>query len=223
MTVSRAGTVARRATPRDVSSGRNLTFYASERSKLTEVEFIGASARFVLSTTFILAAAAKIGRRTEFEVVVDRFGLLPKRWSGRVARWLPRFELAAGLFLAVGILVVPVTLMLVLALLTFTAALSINLKGGRDLDCGCFGRFRRAVTWTSVWRNVALLATGGAILLSHSTVFVGTGDSPLQPDARSAPVAALAIGTLIPLVGMLIGEARGLWATAASLSTEEER
>ncbi len=186
--------------------------------------FIGTSARFVLSTTFILAGTAKFSRRSEFRTVVERFGLLPRQWSNSVAVWLPRFELAAGCLLAVGVLVVPVTLMLIVALLTFTAALSINLRRGRDLDCGCFGTFRRAVTWMSVWRNLALVATGGSILFSYTSAFVGTGSSLAHHGHDSTSgVAPLVLGTLIPLTGMLVGEARGLWATAANLSTLEGR
>jgi len=122
--------------------------------------------RFLLAGIFLVAGAAKLADAADFATAVANYQLLPERFVGLVAAWLPRLELAGGILLALGVMVAPASAALSLMLLVLTLAVSINLLRGREMDCGCLGQSApRKITWWTVGRNLALLAMGVGVSL----------------------------------------------------------
>lgn len=166
--------------------------------------------RFVLATAFVLAGVAKLPRRREFELAVERYRLLPTLWSRRVARVLPVFELLSGFLLGVGLLTVPTAVLLMAALATFTIAVTINLLRGRRIDCGCFGPAApERITWWTVVRNLALL--GMALVVTLESPQVLSLDSVWMTGAgggsRRSAWAFFIVGTTCVLATLLLREA----------------
>ena len=86
-------------------------------------------------------------------------------------------------------------------LLAYAAAIAVNLgRGRRDLDCGCGGpRERRPIGVWMVWRNLALAALLGMLLLPWAQRALGPMDA-LTIGAGTA-VAALLYLSLDVLLG----------------------
>ena len=86
-------------------------------------------------------------------------------------------------------------------LLTYAAAIAVNLgRGRRDLDCGCGGpRERRPIGAWMVWRNLALAALLGVLLLPASPRALGIADA--LTIAAGTAVAALLYMSLEVLLG----------------------
>jgi Methylamine utilisation protein MauE len=86
-------------------------------------------------------------------------------------------------------------------LLAYAAAMVVNLgRGRRDLDCGCGGpRQRRPIGAWMVWRNLALAALLGVLLLPWAQRVLGPMDA-LTIGAGTA-VAALLYMSLDVLLG----------------------
>jgi uncharacterized membrane protein YphA (DoxX/SURF4 family) len=155
-------------------------------------EFIGTAAlisRYVVALVLVTAAVPKLVDAREFERVVTNYELLPSRLVRPVALWLPRLELACGLALLLGVAVKPVVAAAGLLLLVFAGAVALNLKRGREIDCGCYGSIApRRIGWPLVAGDVLLaaiailaaLADPGALALltvGHQTTSLSDGNA----------------------------------------------
>lgn len=121
------------------------------------MEVAAVASRFVLSVVFLVAGAAKAGRRSEFEQAIQAYGLVPGRLVRPVAWTLPRAELAAGSLLALGLLTAPAAIAVAAMLVAFSVAVTVNLARGRQIDCGCFSTVApHRIGWLVVARNLAL-------------------------------------------------------------------
>lgn len=120
--------------------------------------------RFVIGTVFVLAGLAKLPRRADFEAAVRGYGLISSRFVRPVSRAIPAGELIGGTLILVGLGTRAVAVALAAALVSFSAAVAINLLKGRQIDCGCFaiGAPRR-ITWITVVRNVVLAGMAVAV------------------------------------------------------------
>ncbi len=124
------------------------------------------SARLVLAAVFGAAAVTKLRALEEFTGVVHNYRLLPRPLERPVAYLLPPFELA----IAVGLLVEATRPAAAAGaaslLLVFAFAMGVNLlRGRRNIDCGCFASvLRQRLSWSLVWRNLALLMLALAAL-----------------------------------------------------------
>jgi uncharacterized membrane protein YphA (DoxX/SURF4 family) len=176
------------------------------------VETVAYAARFFLALVFLVVGAVKISQPDEFERAVTNYRLLPRRFSRPVALWLPRAELAAGVLLALGVALVPVSCLLALLLLVFSGAVAVNLLRGREIDCGCFGSSTpQKMTWLTVGRNLALMAMALSVALSPPSALSLWPGPGAGGEATVGPGTALAMliasTSLVALLGLL-GEAR---------------
>jgi hypothetical protein len=114
----------------------------------------------------LLAALDKLRDLEQFTAVVAQYRILPGAGAAWAARAIPLAEIcAAGLLLWPAARPAGATLAVAL-LLTFAAAIAVNLlRGRRDIDCGCGGLGGgQTLSWWLVLRNVvlAVLALAGA-------------------------------------------------------------
>ena len=94
--------------------------------------------RWVLGAVFIWASWPKIFNPQAFAGIVANYRLLPPSLLNPVSLLIPWLELLCGLLLISGYLVRGASLVIVLLLSVFLAALLQSLLRGIDLSCGCF-------------------------------------------------------------------------------------
>ena len=109
------------------------------RQENRPVSWIGFAIRLTAAAVWIIAGAMKIPQIQAFEVVVQRYGILPEALSGPFAYVLPFLELAIGLYLAAGLFVRGTGLVGTVLFAAFLTAQFSAWARGISLDCGCFG------------------------------------------------------------------------------------
>ena len=111
-----------------------------------------------LGGLFVYAALQKHFHPDEFAEAVQAYQLLPVSLVGAAAAVLPWVELAAGLFLAVGLK--RRSCLLLLAALTggFLVVTLITMARGLEIDCGCGLFFARQVGPAVVLEDLVILA-----------------------------------------------------------------
>jgi len=122
--------------------------------------------RLGLGALFVYAALAKLKDPVGFALEINNYRIWPAL-APYGAVMLPGIELAAG----VGVIVLPrawrraaaLAIMGMMAL--FTAAVSVALARGINIDCGCFGGQSGPISWLTVARDLALLGASGALVL----------------------------------------------------------
>jgi uncharacterized membrane protein YphA (DoxX/SURF4 family) len=103
------------------------------------LSWLGFAVRLGAAAVWIFAGAAKIPQIQSFRVLVQRYGILPDALSGPFSYILPFFELAIGLYLAMGLFVRGTALVGTVLFAVFLAAQASAWIRGISLDCGCFG------------------------------------------------------------------------------------
>jgi len=105
----------------------------------TPLAWLGLAIRLAAAVIWIAAGAAKIPQIQAFQVLVQRYGILPGFLTGPFAYVLPFLEIAIGLYLAAGLFIRGTALLGTVLFAAFlTAQLSAWIRG-ITLDCGCFG------------------------------------------------------------------------------------
>lgn len=103
------------------------------------VSWLGFGIRLGAAAVWIVAGAAKIPQIQAFQVLVQRYGMLPDVLSGPFSYVLPFLELAVGLYLALGLFVRGAALAGTVLFAVFLVAQASAMIRGISLDCGCFG------------------------------------------------------------------------------------
>jgi Methylamine utilisation protein MauE len=139
------------------------------------------AALIVCGVALLFAGAAfhKFRDLRRFDGVFAAYGFLSWATRGRVSRLVPVLESGVALGLLFGISRVTAAGIGVLLLLTYAAAIAINLgRGRRDLACGCGGPDdRRPIAPYMVWRNLAIAMLLLALMLPWSTRVLGRTDA----------------------------------------------
>jgi uncharacterized membrane protein YphA (DoxX/SURF4 family) len=162
--------------------------------------------RCLLICVFLRAGFAKVTDLTDFKSAVTNYRLLPAALVPAVALTLPFAELAAAVLLALGILPGIIAGLLAILLLTFAAAIAINLARGRSFDCGCAGSAPQTINWAHVASNVCLAALAVAVAVAPpTTLAVWPGPSGLVsvaiPRGDALPIVlAVVLGLIIVTV-----------------------
>ena len=153
-----------------------------------------------LAVLFAASAVHKLLAWQEWPGVVRNYRLVPDGVAGAVAAAL----LCAELLAAGALLWTPVRPAAGLAaaalLVSYAAALWINLKRGRtSIDCGCFGsRLRQGIAPWMMWRNAVLAALALTLLLPTSARPL----SGIEVALAAASVVALAF--LYPVLAIAL-------------------
>ena len=95
--------------------------------------------RLVLGGIFLWAGWAKISEPALFAQTVRAYEVLPLMLIHPYAIILPWIEVVAGGLMVLGIWTRSSALVILILLISFGFALSINLYRGADFSCGCFG------------------------------------------------------------------------------------
>jgi uncharacterized membrane protein YphA (DoxX/SURF4 family) len=99
--------------------------------------------RLAAAGVWIVAGAAKLPDIRGFQLIVQRYGILPDFLAGPFAYALPFVEIGIGLHLALGLFVRGTALAGTLLFAGFLSAHVYAYAGGIPLDCGCFGTLVR--------------------------------------------------------------------------------
>lgn len=96
--------------------------------------------RLVLASVFLLSARGKLRAPRRFVQIVIAYRILPLPLGRLYGRLLPWLEGALGLWLLLGVAARCAGTLAGLLLLSFFAAVALNLlRGRKQLECGCFG------------------------------------------------------------------------------------
>lgn len=168
----------------------------------------------VLAIIFLAGAVPKLCHPKGFILAVLEYRVLPTRLGWFYARLVPPLEFLLALLLLSGTAVRSAAVVVSLLLLSFIAAIGINLARGRDLDCHCFGTTtRRPIGWKLLFQDGALL--GAAIALA-AAASEWIGQEPWSVFRLSGLVQ---VGSPGPLLGCVAVTA----CTAALLSRSTRR
>jgi uncharacterized membrane protein YphA (DoxX/SURF4 family) len=119
--------------------------------------WVGFSIRLIAAAVWIIAGALKVPQIQTFEVLVQRYGILPDALSAPFAYALPFVELAIGIYLAAGLFVRGTALAGTLLFAAFLIAQASAWLRGISLDCGCFGTaLQTAVGPLMIFRDFGL-------------------------------------------------------------------
>jgi Methylamine utilisation protein MauE len=117
--------------------------------------------RLALAAVFALAAATKLGRRTQTEAALESFGV-PTSFRPTVAVILPLAELAVAVALLPAASSPYAAVAATLMLAAFTFAVAGALRRGDRIDCNCFGSLGSdEVSRSTLARDLALLVPAG--------------------------------------------------------------
>lgn len=115
---------------------------------------------WITGLVFLTACLPKIIQPAEFSVAIYRYQLVPHGVINVLAVFLPWLELVC----AISLCVIPrlrrgALILVILMLIIFTAAISINLYRGIDIACGCFSvnAAKGHLGWLSLLRNTTIL------------------------------------------------------------------
>jgi hypothetical protein len=135
-----------------------------------------------LGLLLLIAAWHKLAARDAFVAALDGYHLLPDGLVRPVAWLLPVSEAALGLLWLAGIARGGVALATGALLVTYSAAIAINLRLGRwNIGCGCgfgggaAGR-EQSLSWWLVLRNLLLVAAAALAALPDSRRALGAYD-----------------------------------------------
>jgi putative oxidoreductase len=120
------------------------------------------AARLVLAAVFVVAGALKLRDPVGFANDVANYQLTPAL-APLLAATLPCLEIVVGVALLFARWRRAAALCAAALMAMFTAAAGTAYARGLDVACGCFGSTSGAIGWTTLVRDLALLAA--AILI----------------------------------------------------------
>jgi Methylamine utilisation protein MauE len=166
---------------------------------------ISAIVSYILAAVFIFAGTRKAMGFPLFHVALARLGVT-KAASHVLGALLPICEVVIGVLLITSVTRLAGAVAACFMLIAFSEVLAINLAAANRPRCNCFGSVsERGITWFTVLRNAALLASAFFVLWSQLTrqADVKQGDVivrlqfVLAVAIASTGVAALAMWPLI--------------------------
>jgi Methylamine utilisation protein MauE len=174
---------------------------------------VGALLAGAFALLFASAALHKLLAPAHFSEVFRAYAVMPPAWAA-FALLVPLLELTIAVALLVGRSRSGAAAAGTALLLTYAAAIGVNLARGRhDLDCGCGGpNDRQPIAAWMVWRNLVLACLLGATLLPWTRRPLAATDA-LTIGAGTA-VAALLYISVDSLLGRVMARTRA-WRTLA--------
>jgi len=140
--------------------GRGVSALPWRRIRLLlQSSYLSAILRVILGALFVMASWDKILHPARFAEDVANYGILPPLLVNLFSLILPWAEMIAGLFLILGFLSRSSSLILLVLLVNFIVAISINIIRGSQIDCGCFGSGEELGV-IALLRDLVMLAMG---------------------------------------------------------------
>lgn len=124
---------------------------------------MGLIIRVVLAAVFATAGIAKLGDPTGLAAAMGRFEVLPGYVLPWLERYLPWFEILAGIALLLPGLFRGAWWLLVGFMAVATAMLAQAYVRGLSIGCGCWGTWWEMPLGTALVRNAVLLTLLGLI------------------------------------------------------------
>lgn len=129
--------------------------------RFTVMHLLGIVLRLFLGGFYVLAGGLKVADPGKFAEAVANYRLLPHELINLVAITLPWIEIAAGLFLVVGIWVRASAWLINMMTVVFIAGIASAVARGLNIECGCFGTVGgRHVGLLAIAEDLGLLACG---------------------------------------------------------------
>lgn len=127
------------------------------------VSYLSQTLQAVLGTVFFLAAIAKLRRPSRFVAAVGGYELVPPVLIAPLSVGLMVTEAVVSLSLLCGWFLDVGTSTAGALLLAFAAAVSINLRRGRHVPCGCFGSDGERISRRTLVRLAMLILAATAL------------------------------------------------------------
>jgi uncharacterized membrane protein YphA (DoxX/SURF4 family) len=158
---------------------------------LDHLPFIAARA---LGLTFLASGLSKLRDRDGFVLGVLEYQVLPPPLAILYGRSLPFIEVLLGLALVAGVWPTVAGFASAALLLSFSAAVAINLARKRQLDCHCFTSERgERLGWLTLVRLGILLAFAAIVIRGRGPVLI----APVP--AEWVPALLLAFGLFLSM------------------------
>ena len=184
------------------------------------------ASRFTVGLVLVLAAAPKILDLATFERAVADYQLLGPRLVRMLSRALPFVEALCGVMLLAGLFVPVAGTVAAVLLVSFAAAVGLNLIRGRAIDCGCGGAgISREIAWDLVAADFVLAGAALIAAVENTTVLEPSAPQLLGHAAPFGSREALAV-LVIVVIAVLLRELAWAYArlkvTMGSASTTRE-
>lgn len=171
------------------------------------MEYLGLAGRLVIGLVFLIAAVPKLRDPQSFRSSVAAYKILPTSLVTPVARVLPPLEVAIGVMLLAGVLLVPVSVVAGVVLVGFAAAIWYAVRRGSKIGCGCGFRRLQTVSRALVARNAALTvaATASAVWPSAALALApgpGVAPSTISTADAWAVVAVVVAGYALVMLAL---------------------
>ncbi len=140
--------------------------------------------RIVVGFVFLLSSSSKVRRPAEFARMVMDYRVLPPLASQAFAYVLIPTEVFLGLAFLSGRLWGVALWLAIGVLMLFLAAVGINLRRGRKVACGCFGRADERLSGRTLARLLLLLA---ALVAVGGYSVIHPGRFPVSPSSLTLP------------------------------------
>ena len=122
-------------------------------------------ARLCLGFFLFPSALGKLTNQRGFIQGMVDYQILPERTAKVFGLILPWIELGLALALILGIALPIAATVASLLLMSFTAAVTINLQRGHEIMCNCYGiAGTKTISWGTVVRNVLLLLLAAVVV-----------------------------------------------------------
>lgn len=174
------------------------------------MEYLGLAGRLVIGLVFLVAAVPKLRDPASFRSSVAAYKILPEALVTPVARTLPPLEVAIGLMLVGGVLIVPVAALAAVVLVGFAGAIWYAVERGSKIGCGCGFRGLQQVSRKLVARNAALTVAALAAA-GWPSAALALAPGPGVPPSTITTADAWAVVSVVVAgyaLVMLVGELR---------------
>ena len=161
------------------------------------MEYLGLAARLLVGLVVVVAAVPKLRDPASFASSVAAYTILPESLVKPVARALPPAEIAMGVMLLAGVLIIPAAMVAALLLVGFGGAIWVAVERGSKIGCGCGFRHLQQVSRVLVARNAVLAVAAAVAALAPSgalALLPGPGVPPTTISTTDALAVAVVVG-----------------------------
>ena len=126
--------------------------------------------RVIIGIVFLISSIGKIIDHKKFIQIVINYEILSPSLSLLYGFFLPYIELIIAIMIILGLFVDAAGYVGILMILSFIYAVSVNVvRGRKNLDCGCFGKFlERKLGLPTLLDDIVILLLSFVLIFSSS-------------------------------------------------------